>query len=108
MEMIGRIEMRAVMGHQADPFDRPALAFRQVLFVKPGEELHDILGGLAMRQILDLWAIARRVGDDIVLDRYRQIDEPAGHDCLLFNPANGCAPKTIAPAARESKPRASH
>jgi hypothetical protein len=33
MEVIGRIEMRAVVGHQADPFDRPALAFGQIRFL---------------------------------------------------------------------------
>src|SRR5437764_15482160 len=103
MKRMRRVEMRAVMAHQADPLDRPALSRGQILFGEPGKELHDLLRGVAMRQILDLWPVARRGGGDIVLDRHRQIDQPARHAVLLFNPANGCAPRTIAPAARLSK-----
>ena len=36
--MVGRVEMGAVMGHERDLLDRPALAVGQVLDAQAGEE----------------------------------------------------------------------
>ena len=79
MKVIRRVEMRTVMRHQADPFDRPALAVGQILLAQTGEELRNIPGRVAVFQVIDARAVTRRVGDDIVLDRDRQVDDTARH-----------------------------
>ena len=38
MVMIGRVQMGAVMGGQADAFHRPAFAIGQISFFQPGEK----------------------------------------------------------------------
>jgi hypothetical protein len=78
--MIGRIEMRAVVRHQPDPLDGPTLAIRQILFAQAGKEFDDIGRGVAMRQVLDARPIARRIGDDVILERHRDIDQASRHD----------------------------
>jgi hypothetical protein len=54
MEVIGRVEMRAVMGRQVDVLDRPALAVGQILFLEAGEEAGDLAGRVRVLVILDL------------------------------------------------------
>src|SRR5207244_12931574 len=89
-------------------FDGPPLAFGQIPFPQSGEESDDILRRIAMRQILDLRPITGRVRHDVVLDRHREIDQLTGHGLLPFIPANGCAPRTIAPGIRGSSLPTSH
>jgi hypothetical protein len=65
-EMPGRIEVRGVVGRKPDPFDRPAFAIRQVLLAQPGEEFCHLGRGLAVGEIFDLRAVARRIGGDVI------------------------------------------
>src|SRR3989441_6914689 len=78
-EVIRRVEVRAVVGHEADPLDRPALGVGQLRFLQPREEGRDVLRGVAVAEVLDLRAVARRIGDHVVLDGHRQIDDRSGH-----------------------------
>jgi hypothetical protein len=84
VEMIGRVEMRAVMSHEPDPFDGPALAIGQILLLEAGKEARDVGGGVLVRQILDARAIARRVRRDLVLERHRNVDQAPCHIPLRF------------------------
>jgi hypothetical protein len=79
MEVIGRVEMRAVVGGQADVLDRPALAVGQVLLLQAGKEAGDLAGRLLMLVIADLGRKRRRIGHHVVLEIDRQIDEAARH-----------------------------
>src|SRR5437588_1058453 len=78
-EVIGRVEVRAVVGHEADPLDRPTLGVGQLRFLQPREEGRDVLRGVAVAEVLDLRAVARRIGHHVVLDGHRQIDDRPGH-----------------------------
>jgi hypothetical protein len=80
MEMIGRVEMGAVMGREIDVLDRPALAVGQVFLLEPGEEAGDLAGGVFVLVILDLRAERHGIGDHVVFEIDRKVDEPARHD----------------------------
>src|SRR2546428_2372518 len=78
-EVVRRVEVGAVVGHEADPLDGPALGVRQLVFPQPREECGDVLRSVAVAEGLDLRAVAGRIGDHIVLDRHRQVDDGSGH-----------------------------
>ena len=40
----------------------------------------DVRGGVAVRQVLDLRLVAGRVGDDVVFEMHRQVDQAPRHD----------------------------
>ncbi len=77
--MIGRIEMRAVVGRELHELDRPALAIRQVFLLQPVEELQHPRQALLVIDIIDGGMIARRIGGDVVLQGNGDVDEATGH-----------------------------
>ena len=79
MEMIGRVEMRAVVRREIDVLDRPALAVGQVFLLQAGEEAGDLAGRVVVLVILDLRAERHGIGNDVVLEIDRQVDETALH-----------------------------
>ena len=81
--MIGRVEMGAVVGREIDVLDRPALAVRQVFLLEAGEETRDLAGRVLVLVILDLGPERRGIGNDVVLEIDRQIDEATLHGAFL-------------------------
>ena len=81
--MIRRVEMRAVMRGELDPFDRPAFAVGQLLVLQAREELADLGRGLLVVEVADARPVARRIGGDVVLQRNGDVDQLARHGCHL-------------------------
>src|SRR5262249_19510532 len=78
-EMIGRVQMRAVVGHEPGPLDGPPFGVRQLLLPEAGEKRRDVLRGVAMTEVFDLRTVTGRIGHDVVLDRHRQVDDRPRH-----------------------------
>src|ERR1700760_517981 len=100
--------MSAGVGGERNPFDRPAFAVRQILFGEPGEELADLGCGLLVILVFDFRAIARRIGDDVVLQRDRYVDDFSGHDLTtswpgLTRPSTTWAVAKTAPLVRRRR-----
>jgi hypothetical protein len=74
--------MRAVVGREFDPLDRPAFAVRQVFALQAGEEFLQHRDGVAVSQICDRGFETRRVGGHVVLQGDREIDDPWAHEDL--------------------------
>ena len=68
MEVIGRVEVGAVVGRELHRLDSPTFAVGQVLLLQPGEERGDLLVGVLVRKIGDLRLQPGWVGGDIVLE----------------------------------------
>jgi hypothetical protein len=79
VEVVGRVQVGAVVGGQVDQLHRPAFAVRKVFLLQAREERFDLLEGVLVREVLDLGRERRRVGQDVVLQEDRQVDEFAGH-----------------------------
>jgi hypothetical protein len=69
MVVIGRVEMRAVMRGERHPFDRPALAARQSRARDTRKEGEDLLGGVIVREVVDLRSESGRIGVVGILER---------------------------------------
>src|SRR5712692_2440857 len=89
MEMIGRVEMGAVVGREIDVLDRPALAVRQVFLLEAGEEAGDLAGRILVLVILDLRPERRGIGDHVVLEIDGEIYEATLHEGLPPQDGNG-------------------
>ena len=83
MEVVRRVQVRAVVGRQLHHLHRPALAVGQVLLLQAGEERLDLREGVLVREVLDLRREGRRVAQHVVFEVDRQVDESAGHGALL-------------------------
>jgi len=69
MEMIGRIQMGAVVGGEAHRLHRPALAVGQIVLRQASEERQHLRQALPMVDIVDGRVKAGRVGRNVVLQR---------------------------------------
>ena len=74
--MVGRVEVRPVVGGDPDTLDRPALPRRKIIDCRAGEKRHDLLRRLAVVVVIDLRQMPRRVRVDPGLQRNREVDEP--------------------------------
>jgi hypothetical protein len=79
MEMPGRIQMGAVVGGQRHPFGGGGLAFGVVGRRGARQHGHELGQGVLVRLVGDLRRQRGRVGQHVVLQVDRQVDEAAGH-----------------------------
>ena len=79
MEVIRRVEVRAVVRREVDVLDRPAGAVGKVFLLQSGKEAGDLARRVGMLVVLDLRAKRRGIGDHVVLEIDRQVDEATGH-----------------------------
>ncbi|MCY1378262.1 hypothetical protein D9M69_658790 [compost metagenome] len=79
VEVIRRIEVRAVVRGQLHQLHGPAFAVGQVFFLQAGKEGLDLLEGVLVREVLDLRREGRRIGQHVVFEKDRQVDELAWH-----------------------------
>ena len=100
VEVVGRIEVGAVVGRELNLLDRPAFAVGQVFLLQAGKEGLDLADGVFVGEVLDLGREGGRVGDDVVFEVDREVDELAGHEGLQKK--NGF--KGAASAAGASRP----
>src|SRR5262249_32535337 len=89
-------------GPEPDPLDRPAFAIWQILLAQAGKELDHVRRRLPVGEIVDLRAIARRIGGDVVFQRHGNVDQLACHeqDSLCFKFA-GTVPRGRAHASED-------
>ncbi len=73
----GRVHVGAVVGGDADPLDRPALALGQFVDREAGERAGELRRPLVVPDVVDLHRLERRVGRDVVVERDREVDESA-------------------------------
>jgi hypothetical protein len=73
-KVVGRIELGALVGNQAYSFDRPGLAFGQILRLKTPEKRHEVRDGCSVVDVINPWPIQRRIRDHVVLKRNREVD----------------------------------
>ena len=87
-EMPRCVEVCGVVGREPDPLDRPALAIWQILVPQAGKELDHVRRRLPVGEIVDLRAVARGIGGDVVFQRHGNVDELACHEqhslCFKF------------------------
>jgi len=66
VKVVGRIQMRAVVGGELDHLDRPTLAIGQVLFFQAGKKRFDLFVSVLVVEVLDLRDVARRIAQHVV------------------------------------------
>ena len=77
--MIGRVEMRPVMGGELDVLHRPAFTVGQVFLPQAWEERKNLRDALLVIHVRDLGTAAGRIGSNIILKRHRKVDQLAWH-----------------------------
>ena len=108
MEVVGRVEVRAVVRGQLHDLHRPAFAVGQVFLLQAGKERQDAGYALVVIGIFDMRAKTRRIGGYVVLQRHRDVDEFARHDSLLISLKSISARQSCFAEHRFSRHRALH
>jgi len=83
MKVVRRVEVSAVVSGQLHQLHRPAFSVGQILFLQAGEERRDLLESVVVAEVLNLRRKGRRIGQHVVLEVDRQVDELAGHFFFL-------------------------
>src|SRR5262245_38695941 len=76
-EVVGRIKVRAIVGGDIDALDRPAFAVGKIAGRKTGKEGADRRRALLVIDVGDLGLVAGRIGGDVALQRYGNVDDAA-------------------------------
>jgi hypothetical protein len=66
VKVVGRIEVRAVMGRQMHKFDSPSFSVRQIFFFQTWKKGFYLRECVFMREVLNLGCKGGRVTDDVV------------------------------------------
>src|SRR3954466_4138086 len=79
MEVVGGVEMGAVVRRDLEALQGPALTARQVLDLQAREKGSHARGGGTMVHVFDLGQMARRIGGDVRLQRDGEINDASWH-----------------------------
>jgi hypothetical protein len=80
MKVPWRVQMSAVMGRKLNLLHGPALTIRQILGLQPREEVQHRREALLVVNVVDPRMIAGRICRHVVVQRHRNVDQPARHD----------------------------
>ncbi len=79
VEVVGRIQVGAVVRRQLHHLHRPAFTIGQVLLLESGKEGLDLRKGVLVGEVLDLGREGGRIAQHIVLEKDGKVDKSAGH-----------------------------
>jgi hypothetical protein len=77
--VVGRIQMRAVVGTQLNHLYSPAFTVWQVFFFEAGKEGLNLFKSVVVREVLNFGCKCGRVTQNVVLKKNRKVNEFAGH-----------------------------
>jgi hypothetical protein len=66
VKVVGRIEVRTVMGRQVYEFNSPTFSVGQVFFFETGKKRFYLRESIVMREVFNLGCKGGRVTDDVV------------------------------------------
>jgi hypothetical protein len=78
-EVVGRVEVGAVVRGNLEALQGPALAARQIRDRRAGEEGDHVGGRGTVVDVLDLGPMTRRIGGDVGLEGDREINNATRH-----------------------------